>query len=122
MVLAIIRAESGDRQGAIDLYERALAVNPTHIHVLANLGSLYRASGRLEDARRTLEAALRVDSRFAVAHHNLGNVLLDLGERSQARRSYESASSLDRRYPDPLASLASMAEEEHRLEDAKALG
>ncbi len=121
MVLAIIRAESDDRPGAIDLYERALAVNPRHIHVLVNLGSLYRASGRFEDARRTLDAALRVDARFAIAHHNLGNVLLDIGERSQARRSYESAVALDGRYPDPLASLASMAEEEHRLGDARSL-
>src|SRR3977135_1336991 len=121
MILATIRAESGDREGAIDLYERARALMPTHIHVLVNLAALYRASGRFEEARRSLEAALRVDSRFAVAHHNLGNLLLDLGDRSQARRSYECASSLDQRYPDPIAGLASIAEEEHRLDDARSL-
>ena len=121
MILASIRAEAGDSESAIDLYEQARAVMPTHIHVLVNLASLYRASGRFEDARRSLDAALRVDPRFAVAHHNLGNVYLDLGERSHAQQSYERASSLDPRYPDPIAGLASIAEEEHRLDDARTL-
>ena len=121
MVLASIRAEGGDLQGAIELYERARAVMPTHVHVLVNLAAAYRATGRLPEARRTLDAALQIDPRFAIARNNLGNVLLDLGERSQALRCYELAAALDTRYADPLASLARIAEEEHRLDDARAL-
>lgn len=121
MILASICVESGDSEGAIRLYEQARAVMPTHIHVLVNLASLYRASGRLEEARQSLDVALRVDPRFAVAHHNLGNLLLDLGDRSQALRSYERACSLDPRYSDPISGLAAIAEEEHRLDDARSL-
>jgi tetratricopeptide (TPR) repeat protein len=121
MVLATVRAEYGELQGAIDLYERARALMPTHIHVLVNLAALYRASGRLQEARRALESALQVDQRFAVAHHNLGNVLADLGESSAARRAYERAAALDPSYPDPVASLAWHSQEEHRLVDAHTL-
>ena len=121
MVLASIRAEAGDLQGAIDLYERARAIMPTHIHVLVNLASMYRATGRFQEARRTLDTALHVDARFAIAHHNLGNVLIDLGERAEALRSFERAAALDPRYPDPIAGLAWIAEEEHRLDEARSL-
>lgn len=121
MILASIRAQAGNLQGAIDLYERARAIMPTHIHVLVNLASAYHATGRFQEARRTLDAALQVDPRFAVAHHNLGNVLIDLGDRLEARRSYERAAALDPRYPDPVAAMAWIAGEEHRLDDARGL-
>jgi tetratricopeptide (TPR) repeat protein len=121
MVLASVRAETGDLPGAIEFYERARAVMPTHIHVLVNLASAYRATGRLHEARRSLDAALQVDPRYAVAHNNLGNVLVDLGERREGLRSYERAVALDPRYSDPVASLAKSAEEEHRLDDARSL-
>jgi tetratricopeptide (TPR) repeat protein len=121
MVLARVREEAGDLAGAIELYERARAAMPAHIHVLVNLAAAYRASGRLPEARRTLDAALQVDPRFAVAHNNLGNVLIDLGDPLAARRAYERAAALDPRYADPLAGLARIAEEQHRLDDARSL-
>lgn len=121
MVLASVRREAGDLPAAIELYERARALMPSHLHVLLNLASAYRATGRLPEARHTIEAALAVDPRFAIAHNNLGNVLMDLGERAQALRSYERAAALDSRYPDPVAGLARIAEEEHRLGDARTL-
>jgi tetratricopeptide (TPR) repeat protein len=121
MVLAAVRAGRGDTQGAIDLYERARALMPGHIHVLVNLGVLYRTSGRLQDARAALEQALQVDPRFAIAHHNLGNVLADLGDGPAAQRAYERAAALDPRYADPVASLAWHAQEEHRLAAARTL-
>ncbi len=120
-MLARTRAQAGALHEAIDLYERARVMMPGHIHVLVNLGSAYRAAGRLPEAREALTAALKVDARFAIAHNNLGNVFLDLAERGEARACYERAAALDPRYADPLSSLAWLAEEEHRLEDARHL-
>ena len=121
MVLASVRAQAGDLQAAIALYERARSLMPSHIHVLVNLAAAYRSDGRLPEARRTLEAALQVDPGFAIAHNNLGNLLSELGGRQEALRSYERAAALDPRYADPLAGAARIAEEEHRLEDAGSL-
>ena len=121
MVLASVRIQAGDPTGAIALYEQARALMPAHVHVLVNLAALYRAAGRLSEARGALDAALQVDASFAVAHHNLGNLLGDLGERAEAVRRYERAAALDPRYPDPLAALAGIAADEHRLVDARAL-
>lgn len=121
MILAAVRSEAGDTAGAIALYERARAVMPTHIHVLVNLGAAYRAAGRLHEARLALEEALAIDKRFAIAHNNLGNVLLDLNDRDGAKREYERAVVLQANYGEPVAGLARIAEEEHRLDDARRL-
>lgn len=121
MILGTIRQEAGDVVGAIELYERARTAMPTHIHVLVNLASAYRAVGRLHEARIVLEEALQVDRRFAIAHNNLGNVLLDIGDRDGAKRAYERAVVAQANYAEPVAGLARIAEEEHRLEDARRL-
>ena len=121
MLLGLVRAESGDAVGAIPLYERARELNPGHVHVLANLGSAYRVVGRLSEARMVLEEALGIDKRFAIARNTLGNVLLDLGDRDGAKKEYERAVVAQPNYADPIAGLARLAEEEHRLEDAERL-
>ncbi|HEY6823571.1 MAG TPA: tetratricopeptide repeat protein, partial [Steroidobacteraceae bacterium] len=121
MVLASVRIHAGDLPGAIALYEQARALMPQHIHVLVNLAALYRSAGRLGEARDTIECALRVDAGFAVAHNNFGNILGDLGERAESLRAYESAAALDPNYADPLAAMARIAADEHRLDDARVL-
>ena len=121
MILAGIRGEAGDTAGSIELYERARAVMPSHIHVLTNLAAAYRATGRLHEARIVLEEALQIDRRFAIGHNNLGNVLLDIGDREGAKRAYERAVVVQANYAEPVAGLARIAEEEHRLDDARRL-
>ena len=119
MVMGVVRQEEGDALGAVVHLERARELMPSHIHVLVNLGSAYRAIGRLHEARMALEAALQIDRRFAIAHNNLGNVLLDLGDRENAKREYERAVVGQPSYAEPIAGLARIAEEEHRLDDAR---
>jgi tetratricopeptide (TPR) repeat protein len=121
MILAGIRGEAGDTAGSIELYERARAVMPSHIHVLTNLAAAYRTMGRLHEARIVLEEALQIDRRFAIGHNNLGNVLLDIGDRDGAKRAYERAVVAQANYAEPVAGLARIAEEEHRLDDARRL-
>jgi len=121
MILAGIRGEAGDTAGSIELYERARAVMPSHIHVLTNLAAAYRTVGRLHEARIVLEEALQIDRRFAIGHNNLGNVLLDIGDRDGAKRAYERAVVVQANYAEPVAGLARIAEEEHRLDDARRL-
>lgn len=121
MILGLIRLDASDFSEAAGFLERAQRVNPTHVHVLSNLGNVYRAQGRLIDARRVLEEALQIDKKFSAAHNNLGNVLLALNERAAAKRSYERAAKTHPAYADPIANLARLAEEEHRLSDALAL-
>jgi tetratricopeptide (TPR) repeat protein len=121
MLLASVRAETGDLPGAIEFYERACGHANAYSRAGESRFGISRATRRLQEARRSRGAALQVGPRYAIAHNNLGNVLVDLGERREGLRAYERAVALDPRYSDPVASLAKSAEEEHRLDDARRL-
>src|SRR5262249_44989655 len=49
---------------------------------------------------------------------NLGNTLMDMGERAAAKATYERVLVLQPGNADAIASLADIAEKEHRLDDA----
>ena len=118
LMLGLVRAARGDVAQAVHYLERARHKNPGHIHVLSNLGSIYRQLGRVHDAKKVLEEAVRIDPRFGPAFNNLGNVFLDLEQRGEALRCYERAVAIDARHADALANLGRLAEEAHQLERA----
>ena len=55
-----------------------------------NLGVLYAAKGRYDEARRVLEMAILADPKYALAHENLGDVYARM-----AGQSYQLAGKLD---------------------------
>ena len=55
-----------------------------------NLGVLYAAKGRYDEARRELETAILADPKYALAHENLGDVYARM-----AGQSYQRAGKLD---------------------------
>ena len=55
-----------------------------------NLGVLYAAKGRYDDARRVLEMAILADPKYALAYENLGDLYARM-----AGQSYQRAGKLD---------------------------
>ena len=55
---AVLCDQSGDDDGAIDLYERCVSRPPTHVNAMINLAILYEDQGRLEDADDLLESVV----------------------------------------------------------------
>jgi tetratricopeptide (TPR) repeat protein len=91
---------------AIDAYKRVLAVNPTHIEALINLGMLSYEQGDLESASACFLRAVTGDPDNSVAHFNLGSVLDELGHLEAARRHLRIAVRIDPSYPDAHYNLA----------------
>ena len=50
-----------------------------------NLGVLYAAAGRYDEARRVLEMAILADPKYALAHENLGDVYARMAGQQYAR-------------------------------------
>lgn len=59
--LAILLEDSGDLPGAVDLYQRALRVDPYRVAFLTELGRLWRELGDVERARSWFSRALSID-------------------------------------------------------------
>ena len=68
--------EEGDAAGAIEAYEKALALRTDHPDALNNVGLLLQEEGRPKEAIGLYERALAVNPRFARAEYNLGLALL----------------------------------------------
>jgi tetratricopeptide (TPR) repeat protein len=73
--------KSGDFKGAIDIYQRALKLDPKNPIINYRLGYAYTQSGMLEEAERYLQNALITEPDFAPALASLGYVYRRRGEK-----------------------------------------
>jgi tetratricopeptide (TPR) repeat protein len=99
-------ADPSARAEAIDAYQRVLAVNPSHIDALINLGMLSYDDGNVEKATECFQRAAELNKDNAIAQFNLGSVLEELGELESARQHLRLAVRLDPRYADAHYNLA----------------
>jgi tetratricopeptide (TPR) repeat protein len=96
-----------DRQRAVQMYQRALqgyekAWGPEHtstLNTVNDLGNLYKALGRLDEAEKMYQRALDGYEKAWGAEHtstlatvnNLGNLYVDLGQLDEAEKMYQRA-------------------------------
>jgi tetratricopeptide (TPR) repeat protein len=81
-------------------------LDPTYAAPHANLGTVYRALGRQEEAIATYQRAIELDPTDARFHNNLGLVYSALGRQEDAIAAYQRAIELD---PNDAVSQASFA-------------
>ena len=71
---------------AIDALNKLIEDFPDLPEPYNNLGVLYAAQGRYDDARRVLETAVLAHPGYALAHENLGDVFVRLALRAFLHR------------------------------------
>lgn len=82
---------AGDTDGAAELYERALAVEPTAFDPLQLLALIRFRGGRLAEGLALFERALAIAPRHASTLNNYGNALLAAGRWADAEGAYRAA-------------------------------
>jgi|CZKI01.1.fsa_nt_gi tetratricopeptide (TPR) repeat protein len=119
--LGNIMAESGDRQGAIAHYRRALSLAPAYADAHHNLGKVLAASGRVGEAIENYEDALRFQPGNPSIHVSLGSALAREGKADAAAGEYRAALKLDPDRADAWFNLGgAMVEAGNPLEAADA--
>lgn len=86
----------------IPALEDRVEASPSDVDAAVRLGAAYRQAGRLEEARRVLDAAVERRPGHGPAHLLLGLVYEDLERFGEARRVYEAY--LERGGADPIRS------------------
>ena len=77
------RQMEGDLEGAIEHYQRSIALQPTaEAHTF--LGWTYSFQGRLEDAIAECKEAIAVDPDFGNPYNDIGSYLIKLGRLDDA--------------------------------------
>ena len=82
---AVVLAQQGQTDKAMEAFRKLTETHPGMLEAHNNLGVLYAAKGRLEEARKALEAGLLVSGSVATLHRNLGDVQSQLVRQSYAR-------------------------------------
>lgn len=76
---------------ALSYYNYGLRLDPKHVHLHTNLGSLLKDVGQLDLAIRMYERAVACDGTFDIALTNLANAVKDKGRISEAIGYYRRA-------------------------------
>lgn len=82
---AVILAQQGQHDRAIDAFRKITEVHPDLPEPYNNLGVLYASKGRLEEARAAFEKAIQTHASYAAAHRNLIDVQAQLVRQTYAR-------------------------------------
>ncbi|MBW4440473.1 MAG: tetratricopeptide repeat protein [Plectolyngbya sp. WJT66-NPBG17] len=92
------KAQSGNRNAAIEAYTQALNLNPTPANRAANLyynrGLEYANNGNIDQAFSDYNEAIRLDPALADAYFNRANLAAKRGDRSAAIKDYRAAERL----------------------------
>ncbi|MGD0390688.1 MAG: tetratricopeptide repeat protein, partial [Tepidisphaeraceae bacterium] len=91
---AMIAARAGRNDIALDMIQRAIAIDPNAAELHANCGEFNRRLGKTDQAIASLRRAVELNPRMPIAWNNLGNALKDRGTIDEALAAYKQATDL----------------------------
>ena len=91
---------------SVDLYEKALSINPLNVDALIQLGNINQSNLNFEKAIFIYDKVISIDKSNYIAFNNKANALLELGKKNEAIINYEKALTLEPNYSDAINNLA----------------
>jgi tetratricopeptide (TPR) repeat protein len=86
-----LKKNEGDLEGAIALFEQAIAADPSFALAHYNLGTAHRNRGYLDEAIAAYRQAIALAPNYPEAHQNLGVALFKLGQMPEALQAFRRA-------------------------------
>lgn len=108
------RLDAGDPSGAVELFERAVEVEPSKASLREALARACFATSRIRRARREFERALELDPSNAYAHFGVGRTYERQGRLPEAAKHFKLARALSPRadYEQAVARVARRTQRE----------
>jgi tetratricopeptide (TPR) repeat protein len=100
------------------LIERAIAIQPKVAAYHSNLGTVFQAQGKLDEAAACFERALALRPDWAEVHSNLGNVLQTQDKLEEAAACHERALALKPECAEACSNLGIVRQCQGRLDQA----
>lgn len=117
-MLGLSAWRTGDRDGAVDAFKRALAIDSNHVKSHLNLSRVLVEQGKAQEALPHVEATLAIDSTSGEGYRILGRVKDELGDTTGAVDAFKRAIVLDERDVWSMNNLASASITQHKYADA----
>lgn len=93
-MLGVVALQQGRLENALQLIEKALALNPSFAAAHNSAGSVHQRLGRTGEAIESFRAAVEADPEYGNAHFNLGTMLLARHQHNEAARVLARAAEL----------------------------
>ena len=119
-LLGVVASQSGDYARALELIDRAIAINPRDAAFHCNRGNALKELRRPAEALASYDQAIRLKPDYAVAHGNRGNALRELRRPDEALASYDRAIRLKPDHAEAYSNRGNLLKELRRLEEALA--
>jgi Tfp pilus assembly protein PilF len=100
------RAEPGDKDRALALYEEALRIKPNKEDAHYNAALIYQERGQYRKALEHFLASLRLRPDYSTTYYNIAMTLQTMGRTKRAIEFYEGALRIDPAYEDAHYNLA----------------
>ena len=117
---ALAHVQTGDADGALTLYARALAHGPDTPTLREDYGAAFLQKADLDDAMRQFHAGLALAPNSALLHYDLGLALKLKDDLDDAVPEFEHAAALDPQLPDPAYTLGVIYMQQGRFPEAAA--
>lgn len=115
---AVEAEECGEKQRAIELYEKILSQDANYAPAAINLGTLYFHMQQFRRAEELYRQATVADPHYVLAYFDLGNVLDEMERVDDAIEAYKQAVTLAPSYADAHYNLALAFERKEQNRDA----
>ncbi|MCT4663072.1 MAG: tetratricopeptide repeat protein [Tissierellales bacterium] len=93
-----LKAEDGDREGAIRDYSEAIKINSDYVEPYYNRGILKRKMGNTAGAIKDYSEAIKINSEYVDAYYNRGILKAEDGDREGAIKDYSEAIKINSEY------------------------
>jgi Tfp pilus assembly protein PilF len=103
--LGVVLESKGNHDGALDLYAKAIALEPHYADALYNMGVAYESKHRADSAALFYAKAITADASYDDAYVNLGNLCVRAGKLDDAIKFFEQAIAINDADPDPYYNM-----------------
>ena len=115
------RSQSGDGEGALDGFSRAVKADPQNAQAWSNLGVIQQQMGRFPAALEAYKKSTKANPKNAQNFFNTGKVYQDLGQVKEAVDAFRRAVDTSPTYFEAYASLGGALTPMRRWKDASAI-
>ena len=117
-LLGVAALQNQQHETAVDMIQQAIAVNQSTPSYHCNLGTVFRALDRLDDAVASFREAIRLDSSFAGAHYNLAMALDLQKHQDEAIDHYREAIRWNPEFADAYNNLGNLLSSRKETDEA----
>ena len=116
--LGVIGLQTGHGEAALELFHKAVAVDPNFADAYCNMGLTLKQLGRADEAINAYRQAIELAPDMAEAHSNLGVLQNQTGQLDDAAKAFQQAINIDPAYADALSNLGNIRRKQGKLAEA----